>query len=127
MHRDGGATTIELVLLAPLVVVLTFLPVQLGLWIHGRHLVSVAAQEAARDAAAADLTPSQAALRGHEAAESFVVEQNVVDVESITVTRSPDVAEATVTGAGLSILPGLRLRVSGSAQSAVEEFVAVAP
>lgn len=124
---DGGASTIELLLITPLVVILTFLPIQLGLWMHGRNLVSVAAQEAARDAAAADLTPVQAELRGREAAESFVVDQKVVDVESITVSRGPDMAQATVSGVGLSVLPGLRLRVSGSAQSAVEEFVGVGP
>lgn len=124
---DGGASTVELVLLTPLVIVLTFLPVQLGLWMHGRHLVAVAAQEAARDAAAADLSPVQAEQRGREAAETFVVDQRVVDVESITVRRGTEVAQATVTGTGLSIVPGLPLRVTGSAQSAVEQFVGVPP
>jgi len=52
---DAGGSAVELVLLTPLVMVLTFVPIQLGLWMHGRQLVTAAAQEASHAAAAAVL------------------------------------------------------------------------
>jgi Flp pilus assembly protein TadG len=112
-----------MVLLTPVVIVLTLLPVQVGLWMHGRNLVTVAAQEAAREAATADLSPAAAQERGRQAATRWAVDQRVVQVRTITVTRGPNDATATVTGHGLSLIPGLDLQVTGSAASAVEQFV----
>lgn len=114
-----------MVLLTPLVVLLTLLPVQIGLWMHGRDLVTVAAQEAAREAATADLSAAAAQEQGRQAAIRWAVDQQVVDVRTITVQRGPATATATVTGHGVSLIPGLTLQVTGTASSAVEQFVGV--
>jgi hypothetical protein len=90
---------------------------------HGRQLVTAAAQEAAHAAAAADLAPAEAAEVGEQAAGRFVEDQRVVQVQSVTVTRGPATADASVTGVGLSMIPGVQLQVTGSASSGVERFV----
>jgi len=123
VRGDRGTSTIEVIGLTPLIVALTFGTIQLGLWMHGRQLVTAAAQEAAYAAAAADLTPAQAATLGAQAADRFVEDQRVVQVQSITVTRGAITADATVTGTGLSMIPGVQLRVSASAASGIERFV----
>lgn len=122
MCQDTGASMVELVLLTPLVVLLTLLPVQVGLWMHGRDLVTVAAQEAAREAATADLTAAAAEQQGRDAATRWAVDQQVVEVRTITVRRGATTATATVTGHGVSLIPGLDLQVTGTASSAVEQF-----
>lgn len=122
-RSDDGVGTIELIGLTPLIVLLTFGTVQLGLWMHGRQLVTAAAQEAAVAAAAADLTTTEATSLGERAADRFVADQQVVQVQSVTVTRGPATVDATVTGTGLSMIPGVQLRVTGVASSGVERFV----
>jgi len=121
---QSGATAVELVLLTPLIVLLTFVPVQLGLWWHGRNLVTVAAQDAARTAAFADIAPAVAEERGRDAAARLMADQRVVEVRQIVVRRGPQTSTATVTATALTMVPGLRLQVSGSASTGVERFVA---
>ena len=48
-----------------------------------------------------------------------------MQVTTITVTRGPADATATVTARGISLIPGLDLQVTGTAASAVEQFVGV--
>ena len=121
---QAGATAVELVLLTPLIVALTFLPVQVGLWWHGRNLVTVAAQEAARTASLADVAPAAAQDHARQAAATFLGDQRVVDVQQITVHRGPQTSTATVTATALTMVPGLRLQVTGSASTGVERFLA---
>ena len=124
---DAGASTIELVGLAPLVVLLTFGTVQVGLWMHERQLVTAAAQEAAHAAAAADLDPAEATAAGEKAAARLVGDSDAVLVRTVTVVRGQDTARASVTATGVSMIPGVELRVTGVASSAVERFVGDPP
>jgi len=114
---------IELVGLTPLVIMLTFGTVQVALWMHEKQLVTAAAQEAAHAGAAADLSPAEASAAGEAAADRFVGGSDAVLVQSVTVQRGPDAAQATVTAVGLSMIPGVELRVTGVARSSVERFV----
>lgn len=124
---DTGTSTIELVGLAPLVVLLSFGTVQVGLWMHERQLVTAAAQEAAHAAAAADLTPAAATAVGEEAAGRLVGDSDAVTVRTVTVIQEGDAVRASVTAVGVSMIPGVELRVTGVASSAVERFVADPP
>ncbi len=124
---DVGSSAVELVLLTPLVMVLTFVPIQLGLWMHGRQLVTAAAQEASHAAAAADLTPAQASARGHAATDRFLADQRVVQVQSVRVERGPVTASATVEGTNLSMIGWLDLQVSATSSSGVEQFLGATP
>ena len=113
--------------LAPLVVLLTLGTVQVGLWMHERQLVTAAAQEAAHAAAAADLTAGEASTLGEEAADRLLGDSDAVAMQSVTVVRGADAARATVTAVGLSMIPGVDLRVTGAASSSVERFVGSTP
>ena len=124
LGEDGGAGAVELVLLTPLVIALTFGTIQVGLWMHGRNLVTAAAQEAARTAAVADLGAAGGAGRGEQAARAFLADQDVVEVSAVTVQRGTETVTAVVTGTGLTMLPGVDLRVTGRASASVERFVA---
>ena len=124
---DAGSSAVELVLLTPLVMVLTFVPIQLGLWMHGRQLVTAAAQEASHAAAAADLTPAQASTQGHAATDRFLADQRVVRVQSVRVERGPVTATATVEGTNLSMIGWLDLQVSATSSSGVEQFLGTTP
>ncbi|MFC3689253.1 TadE family protein [Aquipuribacter hungaricus] len=121
--RDTGSSVVELIGLTPLVVVLTLGTVQVGLWMHERQLVTAAAQEAAHAAAAADLTPAQATSLGESAAGRLLGDSDAVQLGAVTVVRGSDVATATVTAVGLSMVPGVDLKVTGVASSSVERFV----
>ncbi len=120
---DAGASVIELIGLTPLVVLLTFGTVQVALWMYEKQLVTAAAQEAAHAAAAADLTPAQASGIGEAAADRFLVGDDTVTMQTITVERGADAAEASITATGLSMIPGLDLQVTGVARSSIEQFV----
>ena len=58
--RDAGAATVEFVLVAPLILLLTLATVQLTLALYVRNTLINAATEAARLAATTDATPAQA-------------------------------------------------------------------
>lgn len=123
VRRDAGASVIELVGLTPLVVLLTFGTVQVALWMYEKQLVTAAAQEAAHAAAAADLSPAEARSLGEAAATRFVGGSDAVLVQTITVQRGADAAQASITATGLSMIPGVELRVTGVARSSLERFV----
>lgn len=114
---------IELVGLTPLVVLLTFGTVQVALWMYEKQLVTAAAQEAAHAAAAADLSPAQARSLGEAAVTRFITDSDAVEVQTITVQRSADAAQASITATGLSMIPGVELQVTGVARSSLERFV----
>ena len=44
-------------------------------------------------------------------------------MRTVTVVRGTDAVQATVTAEGLSMIPGVELRVTGVARSSTERFV----
>lgn len=133
-RRDGadltggerGSSAIELVLLAPMVFLLTFLPIQAGLIIQARHVVTAAAQEGARAARTVDLDAGQAQAAGAQRATDFTATLggNMVHDTTVTVSRGPEQVSVVVTGNALAILPGFTLAVRGTSVSPVERFSA---
>lgn len=125
-RREGGSSAIELVLLAPMVFLLTFLPIQGGLILQARHVVSSAAQEGARAARTVDLDAGQAQAAGAQRATDFtaMLGGNMVHDTTVTVNRGPEQVRVVVTGNALAILPGFKLAVRGTSVSPVERFSA---
>jgi len=123
---DDGASALELVMLAPLVFLMTFIPIQAGLVIHARHVATSAAQEGARAARVADLTAGQAQAAGVQRATDFagLLGGNTLQATSVSVTRGADQVTVTVNGTALAILPGMKLAVTGNSVSPVERFSA---
>lgn len=73
---DRGSMSLELVVLAPVVIVLLLLVVAFGRVAHSRQLVESAAAAAARSASLAS-SPSEAAARAHRAAAASLADAGV--------------------------------------------------
>lgn len=120
---EGAVGLIELVLYTPLIVLMTFVPIQTAAFLHARNLAQAAAQDAAHAAAAADLSSASAQALGAQAAHRLVDSEQSLTAVSIAVTRGPTTVTADVRGESLQIIPGVTWRVHATAEVGVERFV----
>jgi Flp pilus assembly protein TadG len=122
LRGDRGEAVTETVILVPVMLLLIMVVIQFGLWYHAEHVVQAAAQEGARAARAQGATADDGKAR----AEQFVESAGGQSVRSTSVTaeRSPLTVTVRVSGEASMLVPGLRLNVSASATSPVEEFQA---
>jgi Flp pilus assembly protein TadG len=121
---DGGSAAVELVLLAPVLMLAVFVIVQGALYMHARHVVLAAAQQGARlaRAAAIDGTGSVDAARAGTYSYIRQLGTDIVSDPAVTVTRAGGTASVRVTARAVSILPGFTLRVVEVSSGPVEEF-----
>lgn len=117
---DEGAASIELVVLFPAVLLLTFGLLQGALWHHARDIASTAAT-AAVIAARAD---GGTAAGGQQSADALLARTgDVLSDVQVSVTRSDDRVLAKVSGRSVSLLPGIAgPAVEQSASGSVERF-----
>ena len=123
--RDRGATSIELVMYTPMLMVVIFLTVQFALSWHGSQVAGVVAREAARDARTNGGTLF-ALVQAEQDAYDFARELGgaaLTDVR-VEVAAVPGAQEVSVTVSGRSveIIPGFAPRVSRTVQGPVESF-----
>lgn len=118
--RDRGSSSVEVVVLLPLVFLLLFAMVQGGLWFHARAVALGAATEGARVAAA----ESSSAGAGISAASSFIADagSGVIINPAVTGSRSATTATVTVTGQSQSLVPFLNPSVAQSASFPTERI-----
>ena len=123
VRRDRGSVTLEISILAPVLLLVVFTIIQVGLWSFARSLALGAAQEGV----AAGRAYGAPAAAARERAQSFLAASagdSLVD-GSVTSTASPAVLRVEVTGRALSVLPGLPgLPVRQSAEGPIERFTA---
>ncbi|WP_052426585.1 TadE family protein [Cellulomonas carbonis] len=122
---DRGASSVELVMYTPVLMLVTFLTVQFGLTWHGNHVAGAVAREAARVARAGEGTPAalaDAERRGIEFAAA--VGGNALTDVTVDATPLPATQEVrvTVTGRSAEIVRGFAPRVSVSIEGPVETF-----
>jgi len=126
LRGDGGAATTELVIVAPVLIFLILLIVQLALYFHAISIASAAAQEGARDAslAPASIAEGEATARGlldalaPELLEGAAVTGRFVDGgDSVRMSVNGSVSQVVR-------IPGMDLAISvnESAETPVEEF-----
>jgi len=123
--RERGATSIELVMYTPVLMLVIFLTVQFALSWHGSEVAGAVAREAARVARVGGGTPAaiaDAEARGVDYAAA-VGGQSLTQVD-VQVTPVPAAREVrvTVTGRSVEIIPGFAPRVSRTVQGPVEAF-----
>lgn len=118
--RDRGSSSVEIIVLLPLVFLMLFAMVQGGLWFHARAVALGAAQEGARVAAAENST----AGAGIAAASSFVIDagHGVVLNPAVAGSRTVSTATVSVTGQAQSLIPLLNPSVVQSASYPVERI-----
>ncbi|MEN0128124.1 MAG: TadE/TadG family type IV pilus assembly protein [Brevundimonas sp.] len=123
--RDAGASSVELVLYAPLLMLITFLLVQFSLSWYGTSVAGAAAREAARVARNGGGAPAALELaeqRARDYAASVGGPQGLTDVSVSVVAIDGDRVRATVSGHAMEIVGGLAPRVSSTVEGPVEKF-----
>lgn len=122
--NERGSSSLELVILFPVVLLLIFTAVQGAMYYHARNVALSAAQQGVRAAKAENGSADQ----GRQAAQAFVSQAGGTDVMTgvnVTSDRGPTEATVTVTGRPISVIPGvLNFRVSQTAQGPIEVFTA---
>jgi Flp pilus assembly protein TadG len=115
---DGGATTVELVLVLPVFMAVVLFAVQAGMVVFAAQAVEDAAQNAVeaargeRDPAAAGLAAVRRALGATGAVSDVAVD----------VRRNDERVTVDVVGAAPQVVPGVALRVGSTASGVVERF-----
>lgn len=122
-RSDGGALSLEMVVLLPLAFSLLFLAVQGAVYYQARTVALASAQEGARDAAGLDRTDSD----GKASAINFANRaggSGLLEEPRVTVRRDQNTRVVTVevTGTTMSLVPGWDPVVTQSASRTVEEF-----
>jgi Flp pilus assembly protein TadG len=125
LRDERGDATTELVLVTPVLLLLIGFVIQFALWYHAAHVAEAAAQEGVRAARAF----GGSADAGQARAAHFLAETgpNIVKGPDVTAVRDLRTARVEVHGYAPSVVPGLRLAVSGEAESPTERFTAAAP
>jgi len=119
---DRGSLSLEMAILFPLVLILTFGPVQVGLWFEARSMCQAAAEAGVR-AGKVLHAPSGA---GAAAARSYLsdVANGLVVSPNVTETRTPATVSITCAGQAQNVIPfpGLNPAVRQSSQAGIERF-----
>lgn len=123
LRRDTGSATLEVSILAPILLLIVFSIIQVGLWSYARSLALGAAQEGV---AAGRVLGSSAQL-GQLRAQQFLsaTAGDSLVGEAVTATTDARTLRVEVSGRALSVLPGvLGLPVRQAAEGPLERLTA---
>lgn len=117
---DGGATALELTLLAPALMLLTLLGVQFALWMYARHVALASAQAGARAEAAYASQPTA----GEEAARRYAdaLGGKLLSRVEVTTRRTATDVHIEVRGDAVRIIPLVPLPVAEAANRTRERL-----
>jgi Flp pilus assembly protein TadG len=117
---EDGSSTVEVVIVFPLLILTLMLVFQFAFWYHARHVALAAAEEGARAARVDTGTAAAGAAR----AERFVRDlgPSVIVNPKVSASRNLDVARVEVSGQARNVVPGLRLPIRQVSQGPVERF-----
>lgn len=124
--RERGSSTVELVLLAPVLMLIIFLLVQAALYMHARHVALAAAQQGDRVARTTDLTSPVGigAARAETLRYLTLLGHDITSHPAVSVTRDNSTATVVVHVDAISILPWLHLPITTRSQGSLEVFTA---
>ena len=121
-HRDRGALSLEMAILFPVVLTLTFGAVQVGLWFEARSMCQAAAEAGVR----AGKVLHAPAGAGAAAARSYLdeVSNGLVVAPNVTETRTAATIGVTCSGQAQNVIPfpGANVGVVQSSQGGIERF-----
>lgn len=103
---DGAAATLELVVLAPVMLAMIFTLIQGAWYLHARNVAMAAAEQGVRAARALGSTDGA----GTAAAEAFITQaggDKVLPGSSVSTDGSAREVTVTVTGSSIQLVPGL--------------------
>lgn len=122
-ESEAGQSLVEFALVAPVLLLVLFGAVQFALIVHARNVVTTAAQEGARFAAADGRTPGEGAARAEEVLSAGL--GGGADGFSVTVDGGDEVITVRTEGRYRLILPlltGRDIPLNASAEMRRERF-----
>ncbi|SDN05862.1 TadE family protein [Allokutzneria albata] len=122
LREENGSATVELVIAAPLVMLMVTLAFQIAVWAHATHIARAAATTGLAAARVVDATASHG-----EAAAQRVLDQlgaGPLRASRVALTRGQREVVVRVSGTATNILPGLRLPVRAEAAGPVQRLTA---
>lgn len=119
-RSERGSVTVEMVVLAPMLMLLLLGGVHAGLAFHARSIAIAAAQTGARTAAA----HTSSLTSGISAARTFATQHGDTALGGVSVTgqRTATTVTITVSGHSPALVPGLDTTISQSALLPVERI-----
>lgn len=124
VRDDRGATSIELVIYTPLLMLVIFLIVQFALTWHGNEVAGAVARETARVVRNGGGTPqsvTDARVRASEYAQALGG-SSLTDLQVDIVQPDALTVRVTVSGRSIEIVDGFAPRVSATVEGPVEAF-----
>jgi Flp pilus assembly protein TadG len=118
LRGDRGSSPVEFAIVASAMILIAFAVVQVGLVFYARSLALAAATQGVNAGRGfnAPTGTADAATRGFlDQAGDGLTDQN------ITVNRTATDVRVTVTGAAISVLPGVTFRISQTAHGSIEQ------
>jgi Flp pilus assembly protein TadG len=119
-RRESGATTLEAVLVFPVLLLLIMFIIQVALWYHAAALADAAAQDGVRAAAAQGATANDGITRADQLLDQ--AGPTILQGRVVTASRTADVARVEVQGHCIDLVPFVSLPVHAVAESATEVF-----
>lgn len=122
--RERGASSVELVLYTPLLMLVIFVVVQFALTWYGNQLAGAVARETSRVVRVGGGTPESVTAARARATEyaTAIGGSSLTDVQVDIAQPDALTVRVTVTGRSIEIVDGLAPRVSVSVQGPVESF-----
>ena len=117
---EHGSSSLQTVLVMPLLLLLVTLIVQFALWYHAAHVAIAAAQDGAREARVEGGTAADGQARAQQLLDQLGA--GVLTSPTITATRDAQVVRIEVRGYAPQLVPGLRLPVDAISAGPVERF-----
>jgi Flp pilus assembly protein TadG len=126
-RTDGGSSSLELAILGPAVILLTFISVQFALWYHAKNVAQSAVEAGARESRAFQGTDADgkriaeerfALLGGPKVTEGGV---------RVTPGRSATAVTMDLQTRSVALIPGMTLPVHVTAGGPIEKFVGPGP
>jgi Tfp pilus assembly major pilin PilA len=120
-EHDRGFSTLEAVVVIPVVVILTMLVIQYVMVWHARNVTEAAAQDALRIARGFEAAAAQGQVAGTEYLHNAA--GRLLEKFTVTVDRGPEIVTVHVHGTVASVVPFGTYTVDESASGPVEKFV----
>ena len=121
-RRDRGSASLELAILFPLVLTLTFGAIQAGLWYQARNMCQAAAEAGVR----AGKVLNAPAGAGAGAARSYLsdVAAGLVVAPAVSESRTATTVDVQCSGQAQNVipLPGFNIAVAQSSSAGLERF-----
>jgi Flp pilus assembly protein TadG len=120
-EKQAGTTTLEAVLVFPVLLLLITFIIQVALWYHAAGLATAAAQDGARAARVQGATAADGISRANQVLDQ--TGPTILVGRQVTATRA-DVTRVEVRGHCIELVPFMSLPVHAVAESSTEEFKA---